>query len=100
PKEQEDLKTEWMKQFVTAFGTDEGDEATTFNGTIPQALMLMNGELVKKAIDPKNGGFLHKIAVANMKPAEKIQYLFEAAVARRPTQNEIGIANQLMMGRE
>ncbi len=99
-EEQEKLKADWMQQFVVAFGTDEGDEATTFNGTIPQALMLMNGDLIKKAINSETGGFLHKIAISNMKPAEKIQYLFEAAVARRPIQPEINIANQLLLGRQ
>jgi hypothetical protein len=99
-EEQEKLKADWMQQFVVAFGTDEGDETTTFNGTIPQALMLMNGDLIKKAINSETGGFLHKIATSNMKPAEKIQYLFEAAVARRPIQPEINAANQLLMGRE
>ena len=38
-------KQRWLQQFNTAFGTDENDEATTFNGSIPQALMLMNGDL-------------------------------------------------------
>jgi len=99
-EEQEKLKADWMQQFVVAFGTDEGDETTTFNGTIPQALMLMNGDLIKKAINSETGGFLHKIAISNMKPAEKIQYLFEAAVARKPIQPEINAANQLLMGRE
>ena len=32
-----------------------------------------------------------------MKPAEKIQYLFEAALARKPTQAEVSVANQLLM---
>ena len=35
----------WLSQFVIAFGTDEGDSSTTFNGTIPQILMLFNGDL-------------------------------------------------------
>src|SRR5262249_52190882 len=61
-EEQEKLKAEWMKQFVVAFGTDEGDEATTFNGTIPQALMMMNGELIRKAISTEKGGYLHNLA--------------------------------------
>ena len=30
-------------------GTDEGDESTTFNGTIPQVLMMFNGDMVRKA---------------------------------------------------
>ena len=36
-----------MKQFTVTFANDEGDDATTFNGTIPQALMMMNGEMIK-----------------------------------------------------
>jgi len=95
--EQENLRNDWMRQFVVAFGNDEGEEATTFNGTIPQALMLMNGELIKKSIEVKEGSYLAKLAASNMKPAEKVQYLFEAAIARRPTQNEIAVTNQLWM---
>jgi hypothetical protein len=98
-EEQQKRKSEWMQQFTIAFGTDEGDEATTFNGTIPQALMLMNGDLVKKAINSEQGGFLHKVAASNVKPAEKIQGLFEATVARKPVQAEINIANQLLVAR-
>lgn len=99
-EEQERLKADWMRQFVVAFGTDEGDEATTFNGTIPQALMLMNGDLVKKAISSEPGNFLHTLAASNLKPGEKVQYLFEAAVARRPTSKEVEITNQLLAARE
>jgi hypothetical protein len=94
--EQEKLKSEWMKQFVVAFGNDEGEEATTFNGTIPQALMLMNGDLIKKTIEVKEGSFLAKMGASTIKPVDKIQYLFEAALARRPTQPEIAVANQLL----
>ena len=34
-----------------------------------------------------------------MKPADKINYLFEAAVARNPSREEVGIANQLLAAR-
>ena len=47
--EREKAKAEWMKQFTVTFANDEGDDATTFNGTIPQALMMMNGEMIKDA---------------------------------------------------
>ncbi|MCI0358978.1 MAG: DUF1549 and DUF1553 domain-containing protein, partial [Planctomycetaceae bacterium] len=36
-EEVERQKADWLRQFTLAFGTDEGDESTTFNGTIPQA---------------------------------------------------------------
>ncbi len=95
--EQEKLREDWMRQFIVAFGNDEGEESTTFNGTIPQALMLMNGELMKKAIEAKEGSYISKLAASSIKPGEKVSYLFEAALSRKPTQNEIGIANQLLV---
>jgi hypothetical protein len=99
-EEQERLKADWMQQFVQAFGTDEGDEATTFNGTIPQALMLFNGDLVKKAISTEKGNFVNVIATSSLKPQDKITYLFEAAVARKPTQREVNITNELLVARK
>ena len=39
-EEQERIKSRWLQQFNRAFGTDEGQESTTFNGTIPQVCLL------------------------------------------------------------
>jgi uncharacterized protein DUF1549/uncharacterized protein DUF1553 len=99
-EEVERQKAEWLRQFTIAFGTDEGDETTTFNGTIPQALMLFNGDLIKKATAVDNGSFLHRVAASNIKPEDKIDYLFQAALSRNPTKNEITIANQLLVARK
>ncbi|WP_425616976.1 DUF1549 domain-containing protein [Anatilimnocola sp. NA78] len=97
--EQEKLKTQWLSQFNQTFGTDEGDEQTTFNGTIPQQLMMMNGDLVKKAVSTESGSFLHKVATSKLSPAQKIDYLFQAALSRAPTQGEVDIANKLLQAR-
>lgn len=95
-EEQEKLKAEWMKQFVIAFGTDEGDETTTFNGTIPQILMMFNGDLVKKATSPEQGSFVHQLATdTSLKPLDKINHLFMAGLGRPPSQNEVLAAQQL-----
>ncbi len=52
PKDRsEEMKDRWLRQFSQAFGTDDNAEATTFNGSIPQALTLMNGELMRRATD-------------------------------------------------
>jgi hypothetical protein len=94
---QEATKREWLKQFTVAFGTDDNEETTTFNGTIPQTLMMMNGELINKATDVEQGGFLHRIAAdAKMNNAAKINHLYLAALARKPTPQEISLANDLM----
>ena len=99
-EEQEKMKSDWLQQFTIAFGTDEGDEATTFNGTIPQALMMMNGDLVKKAINPDKGSFVNVVASSNLNPGDKIAYLFEAALSRKPAANEVGVANNLLVARQ
>jgi hypothetical protein len=35
-----------------------------------------------------------------MKPTDKIEYLFEAALSRKPTVNEVGVANKLLVARK
>jgi len=61
-EQQEAAKQEWLKQFTLAFGTDENDETTTFNGTIPQTLMMMNGDLIKQATAIDKGSFLQQVS--------------------------------------
>ena len=51
-------RDQWLGQFVFAFANDEGEEGSSFQGTIPQALMMMNGELMEKATGGKPGSFL------------------------------------------
>ncbi|QDT09180.1 DUF1549 domain-containing protein [Planctomycetes bacterium K23_9] len=99
-EEQEQQRRRWLQQFVVAFGTDEGDEATTFNGSIPQALMLFNGELTKNATDTKTGGFIDRIYKGGKSPTDRVTDLFMSGLARRPTTKEIGIARQLLMARK
>ncbi len=93
----EEARRDWLRQFVIAFGTDEGDETTTFNGTIPQTLMMLNGELVRRATTGEKGGFLSQITSSNMRPPQKIEHLFLAGLARQPTRREIQAANQLLV---
>ncbi len=83
-EQQQVERDKWLRQFVVAFGTDEGDEATTFNGTIPQALMMFNGELVKRTTQLDAGSFLKNLADAGSKPADKVQTLFMAVWPAKP----------------
>ena len=95
-QQQEQQRRRWLQQFVVAFGTDEGDEATTFNGSIPQALMLFNGELTKNAISDKAGGFIDRISGFGRDPRQRVSELFLIGLARRPTKNEFKIAGKLL----
>lgn len=99
-EEQSRRRDEWMKQFVVAFGTDEGDETTTFNGSIPQSLMMFNGELIREAISTEPGSWLGTIAQQKGSVAEKVQVLFLTGLGRRPRSEELSIANQLLVARK
>ena len=86
---QQDAQREWLKQFTIAFGTDEGDETTTFDGTITQTLMMFNGDLMKRATGAQPGSFLYQLAYGNQRrSAAKVNQLFLAAVARPATSRE------------
>jgi hypothetical protein len=95
--QRERTKNMWLEQFSVAFGTDDNEETTTFDGTIPQTLMMMNGDLVKRATDVAKGSFLHRVATdSKMKNAAKINHLYLAALARLPSSQEVALANDLM----
>ena len=87
-EEREAKKAQLLSQFTLTFGNDEGDEATTFNGTIPQVLMMMNGELVKDACSMETGGFLQKLS--SMSGSEAVEKMYLATLARKPTGVELG----------
>ena len=102
----------WLRQFVTAFGNDENGEATSFNGSIPQALAMMNGELTRRATSLEwesresdygspNNGFLASVAADEaLSNADRIERLYLAAVARKPDRAELKISNELLAARE
>lgn len=94
-------KQRWLAQFATAFGNDEGTESTTFNGSIPQALTLMNGDLMERACSTDSGSFLDRVARnADLSERDKINYLYRAAVGRPPSNEERNVCNQLLTLRQ
>ena len=93
-------KDQWMSQFVIAFGTDEGDDATTFNGSIPQVLMMFNGDLIKQATSTGKGGFLDTVATSGASAKAKIDTLYLAALARKPSGRELSAANAMLAARK
>jgi hypothetical protein len=92
----EQQRQRWLQQFVIAFGTDEGDETTTFNGTIPQALMMMNGELVGNAVSADKGGYLREALSGDKKDSDRIRKLYLATLSRNPNSREVSTATRLL----
>jgi len=93
----EDEKSRWLGQFAREFGTDEGDESIDFSGTIPQVLMMFNGEIARAATRTDGGGVLGQIIKdQKLDVRQKIERLFEAALARKPSKKEATAFFQLL----
>jgi hypothetical protein len=90
----------WMRQFLFAFANDEAEESTSFQGTIPQALMMMNGELMREALSGKPGSFLGDLAEHASHQARgaesMVDAIYLAALSRRPTSKDIAAAIQYL----
>lgn len=81
PQARRDEVAEWLRDFTVNFGDDEGNEAT-FNGTVVQALLLMNG---RKMTDAVNASRTVKYAMESSKP---LDVLYLSALSRPPSDKE------------
>lgn len=95
-EQQERLKNRWLQQFSQAFGTDEGDERTTFDGTIPQVLMMFNGELIRDATGSDGNMIDQLIEDASLDFPDQVSYLFRAGLGRKPRKTELNMARQFL----
>jgi len=91
----------WLRQFLFTFANDESEESTSFQGTIPQALMMMNGELMNDALSGKPGSFLcdvvEQAARQTRSPeAFMVDSIYLAALSRHPSAKEFAQAGQYL----
>lgn len=99
-EQQEELKSRWLQQFSSAFGNDEGGEGTVFNGTIPQILMMFNGEMIRAATSGESGTIINELATnTKLKDAQKVERLYLAGLAREPSKEELKTAQELLAAR-
>jgi hypothetical protein len=99
-EQQEELKSRWLQQFSTAFGNDEGGEGTVFNGTIPQILMMFNGEMIRAATSGEAGTIIDELATnTKLKDPQKVERLYLAGLARQPSKDELKTAQELLTAR-
>jgi hypothetical protein len=89
-------RQQWLQQFVMAFDTDENDETLTFDGTIPQALMRMNSDLIENALRAETGTFFNQVLQEDSSETEKIRKLWLSALSRYPTDAELAAMRKLL----
>jgi hypothetical protein len=89
----------WLRQFLFTFANDETEESTNFQGTIPQALMMMNGELMNEALSGKAGSFLCDVIQQSSRRSRSpdgfmVSSIYLAALSRHPTSKELAQARE------
>jgi hypothetical protein len=94
-EQKKDLRGRWLDNLISNFGDDEGNEVN-FNGTVVQALMMMNGKDLNKAINPgKEEGNLAKIYKDRRGSGRSIVHdLYLLTLNRPPTTRELDKISQ------
>ena len=77
-----------LKEYLFMFADDEGAEVNTFNGNIPQALLLFNGELTNQGAKQRPGSNLARILTASNDLATRLRQIFLTTYTRLPTDAE------------
>jgi hypothetical protein len=90
----------WLRQFIVTFANDEEGELSNFQGTIPQALMMMNGELMANATGGKSGSFLGNLLQSAQRTRDPYSYainrIYLAALSRLPSKTELAHCRDAM----
>ena len=86
------LRDDWMSKLVQNFGDDEGNESS-FNGTVIQALLMMNGKEINKEIT-RGGGVVDDAVKKHTKGGAVnvdavLDDLFLSALNRHATKAEL-----------
>src|SRR5262249_3987118 len=86
------LRDDWIRALTSNFGDDEGNEVT-FNGTIVQALMMINGSDINNAVTDLKAGTIAAVAARKGNPRAIMDHLYLSVLNRLPTAKE---ANKIM----
>jgi hypothetical protein len=102
-EEYKKLKTAWGAKLTQNFGDDEGNEIN-FNGTVVQALLMMNGREINGEIGSGrgrgDGGVVADVMKRLGSNEDKIyDELFMMTLSRHPTADEKGKLHKVWLGR-
>jgi hypothetical protein len=92
-----DFKDKWKDSLIANFGDDEGNEVT-FNGTVVQALMLMNGKDLNDAITHTDKGTVADILKKKGSTESVINELYLVSLNRKATAREIAKIQEAFKG--
>ena len=85
----EERKREHLQKFLFLLDNGEMEEIEAFNGTVPQALMMINGSMVNNsASHQERGSFVNYVLEKWRAPADRLEYIYLNVLSRLPTAKE------------
>ncbi len=88
-REFEYKKREHLKKFLFLLDNGEMEEIEAFSGTVPQALMMINGHMVNDSADYKEHGTFVNYVLDNWRDtSERVEYMYLTVLSRKPTTKE------------
>ena len=85
----EERKREHLEKFLFLLDNGEMEEIEAFNGTVPQALMMINGNMVNNsASHQERGSFVNYVLEKWRAPADRLEYIYLNVLSRLPTAKE------------
>ena len=85
----ERMKSQHLKKFLYLLNNGEMEEIEAFNGTVPQALMMINGGIVNdSASREERGSFMNYVLAKWREPRERMEYIYLNVLSRLPTAKE------------
>ena len=85
----ENMKHRYLERFLFLIDNGEMEEVEAFNGTVPQALMMINGSLVNDSGSHKErGGLLHYILKTHRTKRDRLNQIYLTTLSRYPRTSE------------
>ena len=85
----EQRKRDYLQKFLFLLDNGEMEEIEAFNGTVPQALMMINGNMVNdSASHGERGSFVNYVLEKWRAPADRMEYFYLNVLSRLPTAKE------------
>jgi hypothetical protein len=78
-----------LQQFRSNFADDEGNEVTEFAGTIPQALLMMNSQIIGAGTSAARFSSLGDLLQKHPAVDDRLRAIYMSCLTRRPTEKEL-----------
>lgn len=78
-----------LQLFVYTFDDDEMNEAEDFSGTITQALLMMNSDVIEKISEKKPGNYVAQVLKKTSDPEERLNLIYLNTIGRYPSEKEV-----------